>query len=73
MSAERELQAGSVLSEDEALAVEEVMRERLSELAAENLIQEVDGAIVGAEWCDALHDEVLREGRARHARRPASG
>lgn len=69
----REIQVGPVPSWEAALAVEEVMRERISELvAAEDLIHEVDGHIVGTERWDALHDEVLAKGLARHlGRSPA--
>ena len=67
---ERDVQVGPVNSNEEALVVEEVMRERLAELVeAEDLIHEVDGQIVGTEQWDTLHGEVLREGRARYRRR----
>lgn len=70
VTARREVQVGPTASWEEALAVEEVMRERLAALvSAEDLIHEVNGQIVGTERWNALHDEVLREGRARHQRR----
>lgn len=66
----REVQVGPVPSWEAALAVEEVMRERISELvAAEDLIGEVNGHIVGTERWDALHAEVLHEGLRRHRNR----
>ena len=70
ISPDREVQVGPVPSWEEALAVEEVMRERISELlAAEDLIREVDGEIVGAERWDALHDETLQRGLERFSER----
>lgn len=67
---DRELEVGPVASWGEALAVEEVMRERLAELLdAAGQIHEVDGDFVGGEAWVALHDHVLRAGRARYWRR----
>lgn len=69
-SGDRELEVGPVASWGEALAVEEVMRERFAELVmAAELIHEVDGDFVDGEAWAALHDEVLRAGRARYWRR----
>jgi hypothetical protein len=70
VGADREVQVGPIPSWEEALAVEEVMRERIAELiSAEDLIREVDGTIAGMEHWDLLEDEVRREGHARHLRR----
>ena len=66
----RELQVGPVPSMEAAAVVEEVMRERMAELiAAEDMIREVNGRIVGIYRWDVLHSDVLREGLTRLARR----
>lgn len=71
LSPTRELEVGPLDSWEEALAVEEVMRERVAELvAAEDLIHVVGGDFVQYERWSGIHDEVIREGRERLAKRP---